>query len=82
MITDRDADFVQFVIDQVNERQQAEDGFYAGLDTSIDPLTALGVAAHEVVDARRGMKRGQALDRMGVAKPIPSGEEPALETPP
>ncbi len=32
IITDRDADFVQYVIDQVNERQAAEDAFYASLD--------------------------------------------------
>ncbi len=31
-ITNRDEEFVQFVIDQVNVRQQAEDEFYAGLD--------------------------------------------------
>lgn len=39
VITDRDADFVQFVIDHVNERQAAEDAFYASLDDRIDPAT-------------------------------------------
>lgn len=39
VITDRDADFVQFVIDQVNERQPAEDASYASLDDQIDPAT-------------------------------------------
>lgn len=39
VITDRDSDFVQFVIDQVNERQAAEDAFYASLDDRIDPAT-------------------------------------------
>ena len=37
MITDRDSDFVQHVIDQVNERHAAEDAFYASLDERIDP---------------------------------------------
>ena len=31
-ITDRDADFVQFVLDEVHQRQEAEDAFYARLD--------------------------------------------------
>nr|WP_326833318.1 hypothetical protein [Cutibacterium porci] len=39
VITDRDADFVQFVIDQVNEREAAEDAFYASLDDRIEPAT-------------------------------------------
>ena len=33
VITDRDADFVQYVLDQVEARQNAEDAFYASLDT-------------------------------------------------
>ena len=36
-ITDRDADFVQHVLDDVTARQQAEDEFYAGLGA--DPET-------------------------------------------
>lgn len=32
VIADRDEDFVQFVLDQVNRRRQAEDEFYASLD--------------------------------------------------
>ena len=32
VITDRDADFVQYVLDQVEARQQAEDAFYASID--------------------------------------------------
>ena len=39
VITDRDSDFVQHVIDQVNERHAAEDAFYASLDERIDPAT-------------------------------------------
>ena len=39
IITDRDADFVQYVIDQVNERQAAEDAFCASLADRIDPAT-------------------------------------------
>ena len=31
-ITDRDEDFVQFVLDDVAARHQAEDAFYAGID--------------------------------------------------
>ena len=31
-ITDRDEDFVRFVIDMVNARQEAEDAFFAGVD--------------------------------------------------
>ena len=31
-ITDRDEDFVRFVIDMVDARQEAEDAFFAGLD--------------------------------------------------
>ena len=31
-ITDRDADFVQFVLEEVHQRQEAEDAFYARLD--------------------------------------------------
>lgn len=33
-ITDRDADFVQYVLDQVEARQEAEDAFYASIDES------------------------------------------------
>ena len=36
MITDRYADFVQYVLDQVEARQEAEDAFYASLDTDAD----------------------------------------------
>lgn len=32
VITDRDADFVQFVVDQVQVREAAEDAFYASID--------------------------------------------------
>ncbi len=32
VITDRDADFVQFVLDQVAARQAAEDAFFASID--------------------------------------------------
>lgn len=32
-ITNRDEDFVQFVLDQVHQRQDAEDAFYASIDT-------------------------------------------------
>ena len=32
VITDRDADFVQFVVDQVQTREVAEDAFYASID--------------------------------------------------
>lgn len=32
VITDRDADFVQFVVDQVQARETAEDAFYASID--------------------------------------------------
>lgn len=38
MITDRDAEFVQFVQDQVRERQEAEDAFYATLDEATGEL--------------------------------------------
>ena len=31
-ITNRDEDFVQFVLDQVQQRQDAEDAFYASID--------------------------------------------------
>jgi hypothetical protein len=31
-VTNRDEDFVGFVIDEVNKRQRAEDAFYAGVD--------------------------------------------------
>ena len=31
-ITDRDEDFVRFVIDMVDARQEAEDAFFAGVD--------------------------------------------------
>lgn len=36
VITDRDADFVQYVLKQVAARQEAEDAFYASLDTDGD----------------------------------------------
>ena len=36
-ITNRDEEFVQFVIDQVNARQKAEDEFYANLDDTPHP---------------------------------------------
>ena len=32
VITDRDADFVQFIVDQVQAREAAEDAFYASID--------------------------------------------------
>ena len=32
VITDRDADFVQFVVDQVQAREASEDAFYASID--------------------------------------------------
>lgn len=38
VITDRDAEFVQFVQDQVRERQEAEDAFYANLDQTTGEL--------------------------------------------
>ena len=38
VITDRDAEFVQFVQDQVRERQEAEDAFYANLDQNTGEL--------------------------------------------
>lgn len=31
-ITDRDQDFVQYVLDEVHQRQEAEDAFYASID--------------------------------------------------
>lgn len=38
MITDQDAEFVQFVQDQVRERQEAENAFYANLDQTTGEL--------------------------------------------
>lgn len=38
-ITNRDEEFVQFVIDQVNARQKAEDEFYASLDDTQLPAS-------------------------------------------
>lgn len=38
VITDRDAEFVQFVQDQVRQRQEAEDAFYANLDQTTGEL--------------------------------------------
>lgn len=35
-ITDRDEDFVRFVIDMVDARQEAEDAFFAGTDPEIE----------------------------------------------
>ena len=32
VITDRDTDFVQYVLDQVHQRQEAEDAFYASIN--------------------------------------------------
>lgn len=32
VITDRDADFVEFVLEKVQERQAAEDAFFASID--------------------------------------------------
>lgn len=39
IITDRDEDFVQFVFDQVEERQRAEDDFYRTLDEQTGEIT-------------------------------------------
>ncbi len=38
IIEDRDHDFVQFVLDDVSARRQAEDDFYAGLDPETGEL--------------------------------------------
>ena len=38
IITDRDADFVQFILDDVEQRRQAEEEFYAGLDPDTGEL--------------------------------------------
>lgn len=38
VITNRDEDFVQFVLDDVRKRRQAEDAFYAGLDSDAQVL--------------------------------------------
>ena len=40
VITDRDTDFVQYVLDQVEAREKAEDAFYASLDTDTDASEA------------------------------------------
>ena len=38
-ITDRDADFVQYVLDEVTARREAEDAFFAGIDLDTGELT-------------------------------------------
>ena len=38
IITDRDADFVQFILDDVEQRRQAEEEFYAGPDPDTGEL--------------------------------------------
>lgn len=38
VITDRDADFVQFVIDQVQAREDAEDAFFANIDEHTEEI--------------------------------------------
>lgn len=37
-ITDRDADFVQYVLDEVEHRREAEDAFFAGIDPDTGEL--------------------------------------------
>jgi len=39
IITDRDADFVQYVLDEVERRRQAEDAFFAGIDPDTGEVT-------------------------------------------
>lgn len=38
-IADRDADFVQYVLDEVERRSQAEDAFFAGIDPDTGQMT-------------------------------------------
>lgn len=38
-ITDRDSDFVQYVLDEVERRRQAEDAFFAGIDPDTGEVT-------------------------------------------
>lgn len=39
IITHRDADFVQYVLDEVERRRQAEDAFFAGIDPDTGEMT-------------------------------------------
>lgn len=39
VITDREADFVQFVLDQVEARERAEDAFFASIDQEAEEAT-------------------------------------------